>query len=102
MAGRWFLGVDWGSRVHALCLLNHEGTTVGQATAPHEAVAFAATVQALLVEGGAVADHVQVRNRSPQRDVDRFLPRPRLFGLRHQSQATRPLPRSVCARRRQG
>ena len=76
MAGRWFLGVDWGSRVHALCLLNHEGTTVGQATAPHEAVAFAATVQALLVEGGAVADHVQVAIEVPRGTlIDFFLDR---------------------------
>jgi transposase len=41
----WFVGIDWGSAEHALCLMQADGTVVGTRRVPHEARAVYDAVQ---------------------------------------------------------
>ena len=31
----WFVGVDWGSEKHQVCILDQQGTVVGERSFPH-------------------------------------------------------------------
>ena len=62
----WFVGIDWGSDAHALCLLNIAGEIVGTRTVAHTAEAVHEAVQWLCAQTGAVPAHIAVGIETPR------------------------------------
>jgi len=55
---QWFLGIDWGSEVHHLCLLNKDGTVCGEQQVKHEATAVQSALSWVFehTQGASAAD----------------------------------------------
>jgi len=63
---RWFVGIDWGSEVHAICLVDHEGIMVEERTIAHEATAVHAWIDELLTRVGDAPDTIAVAIETPR------------------------------------
>lgn len=61
----WFVGVDWGSAEHALCVLNAQGAIVGRRAVPHTAEAVHEAVQWLREQTGAEPAAIAVGIETP-------------------------------------
>jgi transposase len=62
----WFVGVDWGSAEHRVCLINAAGTVVGTRTVPHDARAVHDAVQWLCDQTGAMPAAIAVAIETPR------------------------------------
>ena len=62
----WFVGIDWGSAEHALCVLDAQGAIVGTRTVPHTASAVHDAVQWLHAVTGADAAAIAVGIETPR------------------------------------
>ena len=62
----WFLGIDWGSAVHALCLLDATGRIRGTRTVAHTAVAVQAALQWVREQTGAAPAVIAVGIETPR------------------------------------
>jgi transposase len=62
----WFLGIDWGSEVHALCLLDLTGRIRGTRTVAHTAVAVHEAVQWVREQTGAAPGAIAVGIETPR------------------------------------
>jgi transposase len=62
----WFLGVDWGSDAHALCLLDAQGQIRGTRTVAHTAVAVHDAVQWVREQTGAAPAAIAVGIETPR------------------------------------
>ena len=51
-ARRWFVGVDWGSERHQVCLLGAAGTVVGERAFAHDGAGLAALCDWLVSVAG--------------------------------------------------
>jgi len=72
----WFLGIDWGSETHALCLVNAGGDVVLERTIPHTAPAVYEAVETVLRASGAEPADIAVGLEVPRGAlVDTFLER---------------------------
>jgi N-acetylglucosamine kinase-like BadF-type ATPase len=40
----WFVGIDWGSEKHQVCVLDQQGTVVGERSFPHSGAGLAEVV----------------------------------------------------------
>ena len=48
----WFVGVDWGSEKHQVCILDQQGTIVGERHFPHGGAGLAELSDWLLSSPG--------------------------------------------------
>src|ERR1700752_3294734 len=64
----WFVGVDWGSEKHQVCILDQQGTVVGERSFPHGGDGLAEMGDWLLSITGA-ADSVAVAIEVPHGPV---------------------------------
>jgi transposase len=62
----WFLGIDWGSDVHVLCLLDAHGTIRGTRTVAHTAIAVHEAVQWLREQTGVPPADIAVGIETPR------------------------------------
>lgn len=62
----WFLGIDWGSEAHALCLLDAAGRVRGTRTVAHTAVAVHEAVTWVCAETGAGPTAIAVGIETPR------------------------------------
>lgn len=62
----WFLGIDWGSEVHELCLLGANGQVRGTRTVAHTAVAVHEAVRWVREQTGAEPDAIAVGIETPR------------------------------------
>jgi len=62
----WFVGIDWGSAEHELCLVNAQGVIVGTRTVPHTAGAVHEAVQWLRDQTGADPAAIAVGIETPR------------------------------------
>jgi transposase len=62
----WFVGIDWGSEVHELCLLDRQGHLCGTRTVAHTAVAVHAAVQWVREQTGVAAEAIAVGIETPR------------------------------------
>ena len=64
----WFAGVDWGSERHQVCILDAQGSVVGERDFPHSGAGLAELSDWLLSSTGAV-DTVAVAIEVPHGPV---------------------------------
>ena len=62
----WFLGIDWGSEVHALCLLDATGRIRGTRTVAHTAVAVHEAVHWVRAQTGTPPAAIAVGIETPR------------------------------------
>jgi transposase len=62
----WFLGIDWGSEVHAVCLLDATGRIRGTRTVAHTAVAVHEALSWVREQTGAVPAVIAVGIETPR------------------------------------
>lgn len=62
----WYVGIDWGSAEHELCLVNADGTIVGSRAVPHTARAVHEAVQWLREQTGAEPAAIAVGIETPR------------------------------------
>ena len=62
----WFLGIDWGSEMHALCLLDATGRMCATRTVAHTAVAVHEAVQWVREQSGAAPAAIAVGIETPR------------------------------------
>ena len=62
----WFVGIDWGSEAHALCVLDAQGQIHGTRTVAHTAVAVHEALQWLREQTGAVPAMLAVAIETPR------------------------------------
>ena len=87
----WFVGVDWGSEKHQVCILDQQGTIVGERSFPHGGAGLAELGDWLLSIAGA-ADTIAVAIEVPHGPVvDSLIDEALLFTRSIQSNST------VCA-----
>ena len=60
MAFKWYLGVDWGSEMHAWCLVDAAGHVLVERLVTHEAAAVAAALAQLRTQAAAAIDDIAV------------------------------------------
>ena len=66
---KWFVGVDWASRAHQVCLLDDVGREHGNEVFPHSGTGLAAMVDWLTASAGAPAEAVGVAIETPRGPV---------------------------------
>ena len=64
--GAWFVGIDWGSAEHELCVVNTHGEIVGRRSVPHTASAVHDAVQWLRERTGAEPAAIAVAIETPR------------------------------------
>ena len=57
---QWFVGIDWGSEVHQLCLLDRDGRVCEERTVAHTTVAIYEALQTLQARTGTSAAEIAV------------------------------------------
>ena len=57
---QWFVGVDWASRAHQVCVLDERGTCQGQRSFPHSGAGLAQMADWILEQTGTSAEAVSV------------------------------------------
>src|SRR5690606_8643762 len=62
----WFVGVDWGSEAHALCLVDAQGQVRGQRLVAHTAAAVHEAVQWLREQTDAAPAVIAVGLETPR------------------------------------
>jgi transposase len=62
----WFVGIDWGSAEHELCVVDAQGTIVGSRAVPHTASAVHEAVQWLRERTGAEPAAIAVGIETPR------------------------------------
>jgi transposase len=63
---RWFVGIDWASEAHAVCLLDAAGTVIGERTVAHTIEAVNAWVAALLEQTGSGPQTIAIAIETPR------------------------------------
>ena len=61
----WFVGVDWGSEVHQVCIINGEGSVRGERSFTHTGSALAEMAAWLLAQAGAALSMPPVGTIAP-------------------------------------
>jgi hypothetical protein len=86
----WYVGIDWASEVHQVCLVDDRGTVRGERAVRHSGEDLAALAVWLIETTGAAPERIAVGIELPHGgEFDGA----RIRGTRPQSQAARPLPR---------
>jgi transposase len=62
----WFVGIDWGSDAHALCLVDAQGQVRGRRTVAHTAVAVHEAVQWISEQTGTVSEAIAIGIETPR------------------------------------
>ncbi|HSL70483.1 MAG TPA: IS110 family transposase [Longimicrobiales bacterium] len=62
----WFLGIDWGSEAHEICLLDAQGRIRGTRTVAHTALAIHEAVQWVREQTGAAPAAIAVGLETPR------------------------------------
>ncbi len=57
---QWFVGIDWGSEIHQVCLLDRDGRVCAERAVAHTTVAVYEALQALQARTGAPAAEIAV------------------------------------------
>src|ERR1700675_1033066 len=65
MEGRWFVGVDWATEAHQVCVLDAEGGVVGERSVAHSGTGLAELCRWLLEIGAGEATTVPVSIEVP-------------------------------------
>ena len=65
----WFVGVDWGSEAHQVCIIDGEGSVRGERSFTHTGSGLAEMVAWLLAQAGAAADVIGVAIEVPHGPV---------------------------------
>ena len=66
---KWFVGVDWASQTHQVCLADGEGREHGNEVFPHSGTGLAAMVDWLIRSAGAPAERIGVAIETPRGPV---------------------------------
>jgi transposase len=62
----WYVGIDWGSETHVVCLLNDRGQILGTRTVAHTAVAVQEAVQWMREQTGAPPEAIAISIETPR------------------------------------
>ena len=62
---KWYVGIDWGTEEHAVCLVADDGKVVGQRTFPHSGKGIATLVDWLLEKTSAHPSEILVAIETP-------------------------------------
>src|SRR6266581_4874797 len=62
----WYIGIDWGSEQHHLCLLDANGQVCGERTVAHTAEAVHAALQWVREQTGVAPEAVAVGLETPR------------------------------------
>ena len=65
----WFVGVDWGSEAHQVCIIDGEGSVRGERSFTHTGSGLAEMAAWLLAQAGAAADVIDVAIEVPHGPV---------------------------------
>ena len=65
----WFVGVDWGSEAHQVCIIDGEGSVRGERSFTHTGSGLAEMAAWLLAQAGAAADVIGVAIEVPHGPV---------------------------------
>jgi hypothetical protein len=95
----WYVGIDWASEVHQVCLVDDRGVVRGERAVRHGGEELAALAAWLIATTGAAPERIAVGIELPHGGKPDGT---RLCGSCHQSQATRPLPGPLFGFRGQG
>ena len=63
---RWFAGVDWGSKEHAVCLIDGEGKVLGERKFGHTGTELGALCDWLVEKSGAAPEAISVAIEVPR------------------------------------
>ena len=99
---QWFVGIDWATQSHRVCLLDVEGRHVSERDFAHGGAGLTELRDWLLEKTKAAPGQIAVAIETPHGPVVEMLLDHGFVCLRHQSQAARPFPRSLHGRWRQG
>ena len=70
---QWFVGVDWASQAHQVCVLDERGTCQGQRSFPHSGSGLVQMADWILQQTGTRAQAVSVAIEVPHGPVVEFL-----------------------------
>ena len=70
---QWFVGVDWATQSHQVCVLDAQGTCQGQRSFPHSGSGLAQMADWILNRTGTTAEAVSVAIEVPHGPVVEFL-----------------------------
>ena len=65
----WFVGVDWGSEAHQVCIIDGEGSVRGERSFTHTGSGLAEMAAWLIAQAGAAADVIGVAIEVPHGPV---------------------------------
>jgi transposase len=63
---QWFVGIDWGSQTHQVCVLDHERHRVGERSVEHEGIALAECAAWLTTLAAGEVHRVAVATEIPR------------------------------------
>lgn len=66
LRAEWFVGIDWASEAHEVCIVDREGRVVERRTVKHAAPALQAFVDALVERAGGEPAHVAIGIEVPR------------------------------------
>lgn len=66
---RWFVGVDWATQEHVVCVIASDGTVLGERAFPHSGVGLAAMCDWLVEKTSAAPEDVHVAIETPHGPV---------------------------------
>jgi Transposase len=69
LTAQWFVGIDWASEAHEVCILDREGRVHERRKVPHTATGLQAFVDALLQRAGGDPSSVAIGIETPRGTV---------------------------------
>src|SRR5216683_6559998 len=97
----WFVGIDWASQSHQVCLVDARGECLGERAVAHGGAGIEELCDWLIARTGATPEVIGVAIEMTQGPGRRSLVGTRFLRLWDQSQAARSVPRPLHRGRRQ-
>src|SRR5260370_20873702 len=89
---RWFVGIDWATQSHCVCLLDAEGRRVGQHEFAHGGAGLAEVCDWLLSKTPAAPGQIAVASETPHRPAGDMPLQHRVIVLSLNPQQLHPVP----------
>ena len=97
----WFVGIDWASQSHQVCLVDARGECLGERAVAHGGAGIEELCDWLIARTGATPEVIGIAIEMTQGPVVEALLERGFWRLWHQSQAARSVPRPLHRGRRQ-
>src|SRR5712671_5606545 len=91
----WFVGIDWASQSHQVCLVDARGECLGERAVAHGGLGIEELCDWLIARTGATPEVIGVAIEMTQGPGRRSLVRTRFLRLWDQSRAARSVPRPL-------